>query len=86
MSVRTAAIAAAQANAIDVWPPGEQFDPWSNRVHHKRKRPKARRAGCRLCKPNKLGQGTEHELGHRGFGNLRREHSSGRDLREFERR
>jgi hypothetical protein len=23
-------------------------------MHHKRKRPKARRAGCLLCKPNKL--------------------------------
>jgi hypothetical protein len=58
----------------------------SNGVHHKRKRTKARRAGCLLCKPNKLGQGTEHKLGRRGFGNLRRERSSGRDLREFEHR
>ena len=58
----------------------------SNTVHHKRKRPKARRAGCLLCKPNKLGQGTEHELGRRGFGNLRRERSSERDLRDYERR
>jgi len=31
----------------------------SSAMHHKRKRPKARRAGCLLCKPNKLG--------HRGF-------------------
>jgi hypothetical protein len=23
-------------------------------MHHKRKRPKQRRAGCLLCKPNKL--------------------------------
>ena len=23
-------------------------------MHHKRKRPKARRAGCLLCKPSKL--------------------------------
>jgi hypothetical protein len=23
-------------------------------MHHKRKRPKARRAGCLLCKPHKL--------------------------------
>jgi hypothetical protein len=27
-----------------------------------------------------------HELGRRGFANLRRERSSARDLREFERR
>jgi hypothetical protein len=55
-------------------------------MHHKRKRPKARRAGCLLCKPNKLGQGAEHELGRRGLGNLRRERTSAHDLRNFQRR
>jgi hypothetical protein len=42
-------------------------------ANHKRGRPKARRAGCLMCKPNKLGKGTEKVLGHRGFGKLRAE-------------
>jgi hypothetical protein len=49
-------------------------------ANHKRSRPKARRAGCLLCKPNKLGQGQERELGHHGFGKLRAEYHSMRDL------
>ena len=42
-------------------------------MNHKRKHPKQRRAGCLLCKPNKLGKGMEKKLGHRGFGKLRKE-------------
>lgn len=49
-------------------------------ANHKRKRPKQRRAGCLLCKPNKLGQGQEKELGHRGFGKLRAERHTATDL------
>jgi len=51
-------------------------------ANHKRKRPKSSRAGCLLCKPNKLGQGMEGKLGHRGFGKLRAEHNATRDLQE----
>lgn len=49
-------------------------------MNHKRKRPKQRRAGCLMCKPNKLGKGLEHKLGHRGFGNLRREAATKADM------
>ena len=41
-------------------------------MNHKRKHPKQSRAGCLLCKPNKLGKGMEKKLGHRGFGKLRK--------------
>ena len=37
-------------------------------MNHKRGRPKARRSGCLMCKPNKFGHGMENEIGHRGFG------------------
>ena len=49
-------------------------------MNHKRKRPKQRRAGCLLCKPNKLGKGMEKKLGHRGFGKLRKEAAAKQDL------
>lgn len=50
-------------------------------MHHKRKRSKARRAGCLLCKPNKFGRGMESTMGHRGFGKLRAMHATAHDLR-----
>lgn len=50
-------------------------------ANHKRKRPKQRRAGCLMCKPNKLGKGQEKKLGHRGFGKLRGEYHAERDLK-----
>ena len=49
-------------------------------MNHKRKRPKQQRAGCLLCKPNKLGKGMEKKLGHRGFGKLRKEAAARQDL------
>ena len=49
-------------------------------MNHKRKRSKQRRAGCLLCKPNKLGKGMEKKLGHRGFGKLRTEAAGKQDL------
>jgi hypothetical protein len=51
-------------------------------MNHKRNRPKQRRAGCLLCKPNKLGKGMEKKLGHRGFGKLRKEAAARQDLSE----
>jgi len=50
-------------------------------MNFKRGKPKSSRAGCKMCKPNKLGKGLEHKLGHRGFGNLRKEASTAADLK-----
>ncbi|MEX2162907.1 MAG: hypothetical protein WD823_01510 [Sulfuricaulis sp.] len=49
-------------------------------MNHKHKRPKPSRAGCLMCKPNKLGKGMEKKLGHRGFGKLRAEAAAKQDL------
>lgn len=51
-------------------------------ANHKRKRPKQRRAGCLMCKPNKFGHGMEKKLGHRGFGKLRAEQHAKEDMGE----
>jgi hypothetical protein len=51
-------------------------------MHHKRKRSKESRAGCLLCKPNKLGKGQEKKLCHRGFGKLREEAAAQQDERD----
>ena len=40
-------------------------------MNHKRKRPKNRRAGCLMCKPNKQNGWNKNILGHTGFGKLR---------------
>lgn len=43
-------------------------------MHHKRNRSKNARAGCLMCKPNKMNGWAKHKvLGHCGFGKLRRE-------------
>lgn len=48
-------------------------------MNHKRKRPKNARAGCLLCKPNKMNDaGSPLELGHAGFGKLRSGRCTGR--------
>lgn len=50
-------------------------------MHHKRHRPKNRRAGCLLCKPNKAnGVNDETDIGHRGFGKLRRLDGAKREM------
>lgn len=51
-------------------------------MNHKRRRHKAARAGCLMCKPNKFGAGMEKKLGHRGFGKLRAEKHADEDLRD----
>ena len=56
----------------------------STDMHHKRQRPKSRRAGCLLCKPNKMSGWPKNELGHTGFGKLRREIAAGAELRSQE--
>lgn len=50
-------------------------------MNHKRKKPKSSRAGCLMCKPNKLGKGMERKLGHTGFGKLRDERHADEDVR-----
>lgn len=50
-------------------------------MHHKRKKPKTSRAGCLMCKPNKMGRGRENKLGHKGFGKLRDEKHADEDLK-----
>lgn len=54
-------------------------------MNHKRGRPKNARAGCLMCKPNKMnGAGSLKtlELGHKGFGKLRKENHARIDMKE----
>ena len=51
-------------------------------MHHKRRRAKSCRSGCLMCKPNKMSGWPKFELGHTGFGKLRRELNALIDLRE----
>ena len=52
-------------------------------MNHKRKRPKNKRAGCLMCKPNKMNGSNKDELGHTGFGKLRKTILSKLDLRQY---
>lgn len=50
-------------------------------MNHKRGRPKNRRAGCLMCKHNKMNGWPKHKtLGHCGFGKLRREAAAKHEL------
>lgn len=51
-------------------------------MHHKRRKHKNQRAGCLMCKRNKIGGGQEHKLGHAGFGKLRNEAAAKQELKE----
>ena len=50
-------------------------------MNHKKKRPKNRRAGCLLCKPNKMNGWNKDNLGHKGFGKLRASIHAKNDLK-----
>lgn len=50
-------------------------------MNHKRGRSKSRRAGCLMCKPNKMSGWPDTQLGHRGFGPLRQRIAAAADLR-----
>jgi hypothetical protein len=64
---------------------GKTFDRGRIPMHYKRKRPKNARAGCLLCKPNKMNGWAKHrEFGHFGFGKLRREIVAREALKENE--
>lgn len=54
-------------------------------MHHKRGRPKNRRAGCLICKPNKMNGWSELRLGAHGFGKLREAQGAAAELQETER-
>jgi hypothetical protein len=49
--------------------------------HHKRKKCKNARAGCLMCKPNKMNGWPDKQLGHKGFGNIRKAESTKKDLK-----
>lgn len=40
-------------------------------MNHKRGKAKNQRAGCLMCKPNKMNGANKEKLGHAGFGKLR---------------
>lgn len=49
-------------------------------MNHKRKRPKNRRAGCLMCKPNKMNGWNKKNYAHTGFGKLRDLVSAEKDM------
>ena len=51
-------------------------------MNHKRGKPKNSRAGCLMCKPNKMNGGDKTQLGHKGFGKLRKLAHSKDDIKE----
>lgn len=52
-------------------------------MNHKRGRPKNRRAGCLMCKPNKVNGFPDNEkVGHYGFGKIRDLKHTKQDLKE----
>lgn len=53
------------------------------RMNHKRGKPKNARAGCLLCKPNKMSGWSKDRYGHTGFGKLRKVAYAKQDLAEF---
>lgn len=50
--------------------------------HHKRKRTKNARAGCLMCKPNKMNGWPKGKLGHVGFGKIKTLAHARQDLRQ----
>lgn len=54
-------------------------------MHFKRGKAKGSRAGCLMCKPNKMNGWAKHRrLGHAGFGKLRKEAAAAHDMKEME--
>lgn len=52
-------------------------------MHHKRGKAKGSRAGCLMCKPNKMAGFPKHKsLGHIGFSKIRRECAAQLDIKE----
>jgi len=53
-------------------------------MHHKRKRTKNQRSGCLFCKPNKMNGWKETEIGHYGFGKLKKLIHAKEDMKNFQ--
>lgn len=52
-------------------------------MNHKRGRPKNRRSGCLMCKPNKQnGWNKLTQMGHKGFGKIRDEIHAVEDMKD----
>ena len=55
-------------------------------MNHKRGRSKNQRAGCLMCKPNKMNGARQRRgkgwLGNKGFGKLRDDYHSNEDLKD----
>lgn len=53
-------------------------------MHYKRKRHPNARAGCAMCKPQKKGgMNPDKEVGHKGFGKIRKLIHAKRDMKEY---
>ena len=52
-------------------------------MNHKRKRPKNKRAGCLMCKPNKMNGYNKDKLGHTGWSKLKNTILAKLDLKEL---
>lgn len=50
-------------------------------MHHKRGKSKNARAGCLMCKPNKMNGWNKSKLGHSGFSKIRKLQFAQLDLR-----
>lgn len=51
-------------------------------MHHKKRKAKNARAGCLMCKPNKVNGANKQRLGHAGFGKLRTTEHAAADLHD----
>lgn len=54
-------------------------------ANFKNKRPRNGRAGCKMCKPHKAGNGydAEKEVYHTGFGKIRRLAAAKADMKNY---
>lgn len=72
-------------NPLSAWRSALQMithDEERSMSNHKRKRAKNARAGCLMCKPNKMNGWPKGKLGHVGFGKLRAEQGARDAVRE----
>lgn len=52
-------------------------------MNHKRRRPKNSRAGCLMCKPNKMNGVNKDKLGHTGWAKLKNTILAKLDLKDL---
>lgn len=53
-------------------------------MNHKKKRAKNQRAGCLLCKPNKMNGWNKDMLGHTGFSKLAKSIAAKEEIKEYQ--